>query len=467
MEHPQIERVHHTWIHSERTVPVRFVRPLLQFTRTAASGGIVLIIAAIAALVWANAPFGETYETFWNTHLDISLGAFHLEESLKEIVNDGLMAIFFFVVGLEIKREIVVGDLADRRQAALPAIAALGGMVVPALIFVFFVIGEGGEASRGWGIPMATDIAFSLGVASLLGARVSVQAKLFLLALAIADDIGAIAVIAIFYTDDLSMGWLALTIVGLVAIAIAQRVGIRSQGLYLILALFAWFCTLESGVHATLAGVAIAFLTPIRPWYSDDEFYRRTKRIVDRYELDSHAPRRRERVDFNALQLAKVASESVSPLDRAEVAFTPWSSFVILPVFALANAGVRFMDLDVGEAITSPVALGVAVGLVVGKVVGVTSATYLGVRSGLGRLPAGTTWSHVVGLAALAGIGFTVSLFITELAFTDAGLLSAAKIGIFLGSGVAGLIGYIALRTAKAPGPVQRESEPADVVTTT
>ncbi len=457
MKQPKVERVHHTWIHSERAVPARFMRPLLRFTRTASAGGIVLLIAAAAALIWANAPFGETYETFWNTHVDISVGAFHLEESLKHLVNDGLMAIFFFVVGLEIKREIAVGDLADRKQAALPAIAALGGMVVPALVYVMFVLGEPGEATRGWGIPMATDIAFSLGVASLLGARVSVQAKLFLLALAIADDIGAIAVIAVFYTDDLSMGWLALAIGALAVIAIAQRIGIRSQGFYFIAALVAWFFTLESGVHATLAGVAVAFLTPIRPWYSDAEYYRRTKWIVDQYELDSTAPRQRERVDFNALQLAQIASESVSPLDRAEVQFTPWSSFVILPVFALANAGVRFVGLDVGDAITSPVALGIAFGLVVGKTFGVTAATYLGVRSGLGKLPTGTTWPQIFGLAGLAGIGFTVSLFITELAFTDATLLSAAKLGIFLGSGVAGIVGYLALRSGKPP-----TSPPAD-----
>jgi NhaA family Na+:H+ antiporter len=468
MEHPQVERVHDTWVHSDRPVPVRFVRPLLQFTRVAASGGIVLIIAAIAALVWANAPFGETYDRFWNNHLNIELGAFHFDESLKELVNDGLMAIFFFVVGLEIKRELVVGDLADRRSATLPAIAALGGMVVPALIFVLFVIGAGGEASRGWGIPMATDIAFSLGVASLLGSRVSVQAKLFLLALAIADDIGAIAVIAIFYTSDLSLTWLGLAILSLVVIWVAQRVGIRSLAVYLILALAVWFFTLESGVHATLAGVAVAFLTPIRPFYSDSEYYRRTKWIVDQYELDSHAPRRRERVDFNALQLAKVANESVSPLDRAEVAITPWSSFVILPLFALANAGVRFVGLDVGEAVTSPVALGVAIGLIVGKTVGVTGATYLGVRSGLGRLPAGTTWTHILGLASLAGIGFTVSLFITELAFTDEALLTAAKLGIFIGSGVAGLVGYVALRTAKAPSsPPPADDDLEDAVAAT
>jgi NhaA family Na+:H+ antiporter len=457
MKLPKVERVHHTWIHSDRTVPARFMRPFLRFTRTASAGGIVLLVAAVAALVWANAPFGETYETFWETHVEINLGAFHFDESLKHLVNDGLMAIFFFVVGLEIKRELVVGDLADRKQAALPAIAALGGMVVPALLYVMFVLGEPGEATRGWGIPMATDIAFSLGVASLLGARVSVQAKLFLLALAIADDIGAIAVIAVFYTDDLSLTWLALAIGVLALISIAQRVGIRSQGVYLILALIAWFFTLESGVHATLAGVAIAFLTPIRPWYSDAEYYRRTKWIVDQYDLDSHAPRQRERVDFNALQLAKIATESVSPLDRAEVQFTPWSSFVILPIFALANAGIRFVGLDVGEAITSPVALGIAFGLVLGKTVGVTFATYLGVRSGMGKLPPGTTWTQILGLAALAGIGFTVSLFITELAFTDTALLSAAKLGIFLGSGVAGVVGYMALRTGKPP-----TSPPAD-----
>ena len=444
-------RIHQTWVNSDRRVPTRFVRPFVRFTEIAASSGIVLLVAAVAAIVWANGPFGDSYETFWNTHVELSIGSFHFNESLKHVVNDGLMAIFFFVVGLEIKREIVVGDLKDRKQAALPAIAALGGMVVPALIFVAFVAGTGGEATRGWGIPMATDIAFSIGVISLLGSRVSTGAKLFLLALAIADDIGAIAVIAIFYTSDLSLTFLAAAIVGLGIIYFAQRVGIRAPGFYWALGLAVWFFVFESGVHATLAGVALAFLTPIDAWYSDDEYFQRSRWILDRYDMESGTPRRRERVDASALTLASVARESVAPLDRLEGSLHPWSAFVVIPIFALANAGVRIVDLDFAEAATSPVALGVGVGLLVGKIVGISLATWIAVVTGVGKLPKRTQWRDMFGLAALAGIGFTVSLFITELAFTDNTFIDQAKIGIFIGSGLAGIVGYTILRMAKTP----------------
>ncbi len=450
-------RVHQTWIHSDRQIPTRFVRPLLEFTHIEASGGVVLLIAAVAALIWANAPFGESYDRFWDFHITLEAGDFTLDESLRHIVNDALMAIFFFVVGLEIKRELVVGDLRDRKRAALPAIAALGGMVVPAAIYVAFVAGTGGEATQGWGIPMATDIAFSIGVVSLLGTRVSVGAKLFLLALAIVDDIGAIAVIAIFYTSDLSLGWLVLGVGGLVAIAVASRVGIRNQAFYVIAGIAVWFFVFESGVHATLAGVALGLMTPVMPWYSDEEYYTRSGLILSRYQMDAAGPRSRERLDQEALDLASIARESISPLDRLEHALHPWSSFVVVPLFALANAGVRFVDIDAVDLLTSSVTLGVAVGLVVGKFAGISLATWIAVRTGIGRLPARTGWTQVAGLALLAGIGFTVSLFITELAFEDALLSDAAKIGIFIGSTAAGVLGYTLLRRGATPSEALEE----------
>jgi NhaA family Na+:H+ antiporter len=444
-------RIHETWLNSDRRVPTRFVRPFVRFTEISASSGIILLVAAVVALFWANGPFGDSYEHFWETHLELSIGSLHFNESLKHVVNDGLMAIFFFVVGLEIKRELIVGDLRDRKQAALPAIAALGGMVVPALIFVAFVAGTGGEATRGWGIPMATDIAFSIGVISLLGTRVSAGAKLFLLALAIADDIGAIAVIAIFYTSDLSFAFLGAALAGLAAIYIAQRIGIRATGFYWVLGLAIWFFVFESGVHATLAGVALGFLAPIRAWYSDDEYIQRARWILDRYDMESATPPLGERVDASALTLASVARESVAPLDRLERTLHPWSAFVVIPIFALANAGVRVVDMDFGAAATSPVALGVGLGLLVGKIVGISLATWIAVVTGVGRLPRRTGWRDMFGLAALAGIGFTVSLFITELAFTTDTLIDQAKIGIFIGSGLAGIVGYTFLRRAKTP----------------
>ena len=452
MAEPPSNLNHDTWLTSDRPVPSRFVRPVLRFTSIEAAGGIVLLVGAVAALVWANAPFGESYATFWNTPLNLEIGeAIHLDESLKDFVNDALMTIFFFVVGLEIKRELAVGELRDRKRAALPAIAALGGMVVPALIYLAFVIGEPGEATRGWGIPMATDIAFSVGVISLLGARVSVGAKLFLLALAIADDIGAIAVIAIFYTQDLAAGWLVASLLALASIFVAGRVGIRSSLFYIVAGVVAWFFLFESGVHATLAGVALGFLTPAAAWYSDSDYFDRANWILSQRQMDEAAPRSVERVDDHALTLANIAKESVPPLNRLERALHPWSSFVVVPIFALANAGVRFSDIDVGAAVTSSIALGVGAGLVIGKIVGITGATWIAVRLDLGRLPPRTGWRQVVGLAALAGIGFTVSLFIAELAFSSADLADRAKLGIFIGSTVAGIAGYLLLRSSPTP----------------
>ncbi|MDJ0960699.1 MAG: Na+/H+ antiporter NhaA [Acidimicrobiia bacterium] len=458
------ERLHDTWLTSTRAVPSRFVRPLLQFTHIEAAGGVVLLVAAIAALLWANLGFfGDSYDHFWETHLHITIGNFEFDESFKHIVNDALMAIFFFVVGLEIKRELVVGELNDPRRAALPAIAALGGMIVPAAIYVAFNAGT--EAVNGWGIPMATDIAFSVGVLSLLGRRVSVGAKLFLLALAIADDIGAIAVIAIFYTSDLATGWLLAAIGGLAVVAFSSRIGIRAQSYYWVIGAVVWFFVFESGVHATLAGVALGFLTPVRAWYSDNDYYKRSTWILTQFDMDNASPDRRAKVDQHALALSSIARESVSPLDRLERQLHPWSSFVIVPLFALANAGVRFTDIDVVEAATSAVSLGVALGLIVGKTVGIAVFTWLAVRLGLGKLPKRTGWQQIFGLAALAGIGFTVSLFITELAFQEGAdvaiLTDRAKIGIFIGSTVAGVLGWWLLkRGSQTPPPVGPSDTP-------
>ncbi len=461
---PETERVHETWIHSDRRIPKGFVRPIMRFTQLEASSGSILLMAAAVALIWANAPFGETYKEFWDTHVHFEIGAFHFEESLKHIVNDALMAIFFFVVGLEIKRELVVGELRDPKKAALPAIAALGGMIVPAGIYLLFVAGQGGEAGQGWAIPMATDIAFSVGVISLLGKRVSTGAKLFLLALAIADDIGAIMVIAIFYTDDLAMLWLALGILGLVGVYLAQRAGIRSMLFYWVTGIVIWFFIFESGVHATLAGVALGLLTPVFPLYSEDDYQRRTSWILGRFEMNRAAPNHRERLDYDAMQMAAVASESIAPLDRLEHQLAPWSSFLIVPLFALANAGVRFADFEngVADALTSPVTLGVMLGLLAGKLIGISLATWVAVRAGIGKLPLHTGWSQIIGLAALAGIGFTVSMFVTELAFTDPNLADSAKIGIFIGSGVAGILGYTLLRRGKTPESSPPQFEEAD-----
>lgn len=439
------ERLPPTWVESDRVIPTRFARPLLRFTQLEAASGIVLLAAAIVAVLWANLGiFGDSYTRFWETQLDFSLGGFHVEEDLKHIVNDGLMTIFFFVVGLEIKRELRIGDLRDPKAAALPAIAALGGMIAPALLYLAFNAGT--DAARGWGIPMATDIAFAVGVVALLGSRVPSTAKLFLLALAIADDIGAIVVIAVFYTDDLSLPWLAIALALLMIIYGAKRNNVRNFGFYWVVGIAVWFAVFESGVHATLAGVALGLMTPAGAYYAGREYDRKARETLDLFAADDSTTPAREQVEHEALQLATVAKESVSPLTRLEESIHPWSSFVVIPIFALANAGVVFADIGLADAITSSVSLGVSLGLVAGKIIGITLFTWIALRIGVGVFPRGTGWADIVGLSALAGIGFTVSLFITELAFDNPILADQAKIGIFLGSFVAGVIGYGLLR---------------------
>jgi Na+:H+ antiporter, NhaA family len=443
-----MDRRHQTWATSERFVPQRFVRPFVRFTRIEAASGIVLLAATIVALIWANSRWSATYFEILDTRLVIEFGPFHFDETILHLINDGLMAIFFFVVGLEIKRELVLGDLRDRRRAALPVVAALGGMVLPALLYILITFDSGGEALRGWGIPVATDIAFAVGVVALLGSRVPSGAKLFLLTLAIADDIGAITVIAIFYTEDVSLTYLALAIGGLVLVRVATTVGIRSLAFYVPVAVLIWFLTLESGVHATLAGVALGFLTPAKPMYPAAEFDRRARAILDSFPEEPDTSESREHADHEALLLSGVSSEAVSPLSRLEYRLQTWSSFVVIPLFALANAGVDFRGMDIGRALTSDVALGVAVGLVVGKTLGVSVFSFIAVKAGLGRLPEQTGWRHIISLAAVAGIGFTVALFVTSLAFRDPALIDLAKVGIYAGSLIAGVLGFALLSRA-------------------
>ncbi|MBW3562028.1 MAG: Na+/H+ antiporter NhaA [Actinobacteria bacterium] len=446
-----------TWSQSDRFVPERFVQPVLRFMRTEASGGILMLVAALAALLWANSAFGDSYTSFWDTQLNIEIpGVLHLEHTLQEWVNDALMVIFFFVVGLEIKRELVIGELSDPREAVMPAVAAVGGMVVPALIYLLFAGGT--EASHGWGIPMATDIAFAVGVISLVGSRVPIGAKLFLLALAIVDDIGAILVIAVFYTDDLALGWLAVAAVALVAIVAMKRMAVRSMALYVIGGTVVWFAFLESGVHATIAGVILALLTPARPFYLPDDFADAARSLVDKvdeYAGDPHLPEdrhTRDRIQSLLQDVSRLSTETVAPLDRLEHRLEPWSSFLVVPIFAFANAGVRISGDAISGALGNPVLLGVAVGLLAGKVVGVTGATWIAVELGLGRLPRNTTWRHIIGLGLMAAIGFTVALFVTALAFEDPTFTDSAKIGIFIASLIAGVSGFLWLRAIPEPG---------------
>jgi NhaA family Na+:H+ antiporter len=435
------------WSRSSRLVPRRVVQPLRRFAEEEAAGGVVMLAAAVAALLWANSPWHESYVRLWDTHLAIDLGdVLHLDHlTLKDWVNDLLMALFFFVVALEIKRELVRGELRDPRAAALPALAALGGMVVPALIYVAF--NAGGPGADGWGIPMATDIAFAVGVVTLAGSRIPAGAKLFLLTLAIVDDLGAIGVIAIFYTDDLSFGWLAIAGVMVAAAAVIRRVDVRSLVPYVALAAVAWVAMLESGVHATLTGVAFGLLTPAAAFFDRGNFVAVGRRLLDRIEHEAEGDNYEEEETQSSLRdLDRFATEAAAPLDRLEHLLGPWSAFVVVPIFAFANAGVRLSGETIGDAVSSPVTIGIAVGLVLGKMIGVFSFTWAAVQAGVGRLPAGVTSAHLLGVSIIAGIGFTVALFVANLSFTDPHLTDMAKIGILSASLVAGVLGYAVLR---------------------
>lgn len=449
--------VRHTWSESDRFVPRAMVQPLQRLLRHETAGGIVMLLAAVAAIVWANSPWSQSYLDLWATPLRVELGdVLHIDHlSLQAWVNDALMTVFFLLVGLEIKREAVHGQLQDVRSVALPVIAALGGMVVPAA--VFWAFNASGAGIDGWGIPMATDIAFAVGVVTLLGSRVPLAAKVFLLTLAIADDIGAIVVIAIFYTGDLSLGWLLTALVGLAAIFAMRRADVQALAPYLAVGSVVWLALLESGVHATLAGVALGLLTPAWPLRSPRRYPREARRLLDGIERAYY-----DRVvtgdefvhnEHLIAEVARLSMHTTSPLERLERALSPWVAYVIVPVFALANAGVPLTSDAVGGLVSDPVTVGVTLGLLVGKPVGVLAAAYLAVRLGIGRLPEATSWRQMAGLGVCAGIGFTVALFVTSLSFTDPTLADSAKVGILAGSLLAGLAGYLLLRTGSPTPP--------------
>jgi Na+:H+ antiporter, NhaA family len=419
--------------HDSGQTGTRLIRPLVDFLHTEAAGGVALVVAAVVAMAWANSPWQASYEWLWTTHLAITVGDFGIDLDLRHWINDGLMAVFFFVIGLEIKRELVEGELRDPRRAALPAVAAVGGMVVPALLYL--AVNAGGEGAAGWGIPMATDIAMAVGVLSLLGRRVPASLKLFLLALAIVDDIGAILVIAIFYSKGIEVDALMVTI-GLGGAVLAMRVaGIRPVLTYVAVGIGMWLALHESGLHATLVGVILGLMTPTRPF--------RQAQLIDESQLtDLSTP-------SAARETATLARESVSVVEWLEHRLHPWTSFVIVPLFALANAGVPLSAAALSTAATSPITHGVVLGLVVGKLVGVASFTWLTVTVGLGLLPADVDRRGLLGVAALAGIGFTVSIFVTGLAFDDPGLQDEAKVGILAASLVAAVIGSVILVRAR------------------
>ncbi len=435
---------------ADSTVVERVTAPLHRFMRSAPAGGIVLLVCAAIAIAWANSPWAHSYHALWETPLTLAVGSAGAQLTLHQVINDGLMAVFFFLVGLEIKREVLVGELASLRQAALPVSAALGGMAVPALLFT--AVNAGGAGSSGWGIPMATDIAFALGVLALLGDRVPSSLRVFLSALAIADDMGAVLVIALFYSGGVAWGALAAAAALLALSALANAAGVRAPWAYALIGAALWAAVLVSGVHATVAGVLLALTIPSRTRIDEGAFLRGARQTLDDFH-DARTPASTvlsSRAHQEALhQLEELTEQAQPPLARLEHGLTGVVNFGIMPLFALANAGVSLHGAT--GLIGTPVAIGVLLGLVLGKPIGITLAAWLAVKLGFAARP-DAGWRMIHGVAWLGGIGFTMSLFIAGLAFGGAApLLTSAKLGTFLASVIAGVVGWLLLRSSAPP----------------
>lgn len=432
----------------------KLLQPFEAFFKGQASGGLLLVGATVLALILANSPLRQVYHGLWATHLTIGFDDFGLSKSLSHWINDGLMAVFFFVVGLEIKREFLAGELASPRKAALPIAAALGGMLIPALIYA--LVNHQGPAAQGWGIPMATDIAFALGVLALLGDRIPRSLAIFLTAVAIVDDLGAVLVIALFYTSELSLPALGLVVLFLLLLIICNRLGLQHPNWYALIGLALWIAMLKSGVHASVAGVLIGATIPVRPRYLEADFLSRSSSLFERYRSIGSIPgpfHKAERLG-TLLALERTCHDAMSPLQRMEHIMHPWVIFGVMPIFALANAGISLSLDDLQASAGNAVTLGVALGLLLGKPFGIVLFSWLAVRCGLADLPSTVVWRQVFGVGILAGIGFTMSLFITNLAFSTPQLVADAKVGIFAASLVAGVLGYLLLARGPAhPSP--------------
>ena len=429
-----------------RTPIDRFRQPFESFMGSQIAGGILLFVAAVVAMIWANSAWAEAYHDLWAHRVVIGFDQWRMDLNLHHWINDGLMAMFFFVVGLELKREMVDGELSRPRDAMLPLAAALGGMFVPAGIYL--LLNPSGPAQAGWGIPMATDIAFALGIMALLGKRVPVALKVFLTTLAVADDLGAVLVIAFFYTSEISMLSLVIGAAVLGVMILGNRLGVRNPWFYAFFGIGGlWTAFLLSGVHATIAGVLAAFTIPAVPKVREELFVRRMRMYLTRF-ADRNAPEKGIRSSGQMHDLGsmtRLSAYAATPLQHLERTLHPLVTFVVLPLFALANAGVE-LPADVGSALADPVTLGVGLGLLLGKPVGVLLASFLMVRLAGAQLGAGVTWRHMIGAGVLAGIGFTMSLFVNELAFPGSPEFAVeAKLGILLASTLAGLLGYLLL----------------------
>lgn len=426
----------------------KLLNPFHRFIHQEFTGGIVLFVSVVVAIVWANSAWSDSYHHLWETSFSVSFAGKTLDYPLHIWINDGLMALFFFVIGLELKREFRSGELSTAKKAALPMVAALGGMLIPALIYV--VINWNEPTQKGWGIPMATDIAFALALLSLAGKRIPLSVKVFLSALAVADDLGAVLVIAFFYTADIS--FLPLLIAGLflIVLALGNYLGVRSVAFYLIIGIIVWIGFLFSGVHATIAGVLVAFMIPARTKINEKEYVRQTDQYIREFEqaIPLKGDLTTEEQHEIIQKIKGISKDAETPLQKLENNLHPWVSFVIMPLFALANAGM-VINGNFFSTLINPVSLGVMGGLIVGKFVGVFSFTWLMVRFKVAELPDKANWMHVLGVSVLAGVGFTMSLFITGLAFSEEEVIDESKYGILVASVVCGVLGLFILKRAQ------------------
>ena len=420
-------------------------KPFQWFFNKEVSGSTLLLLAAISAAILANSRYHELYEHLLHLHISFSIGTFNYSSSLQHFINDGLMALFFFTVGLEIKREILVGELATTKMALLPIVAAGGGMMIPGLIYVVFNYGKPGIT--GWGIPVATDIAFSLGVIAILGRNLPIGLRIFLSTFAIADDLGAVIIIAVFYTKSISITFLFAAMGCALILVVANLLYVRLIAFYVIMGVVTWACVLGSGVHATIAGVVVAMLVPARGKYDMVRFISVVRRIINKMHTNRDIDGQWFSIFIkpehlnNVQELETACHDVATPLQRMEHALLPSVIFGILPLFAFFNAGLSFDDMPVTNAVLNPVALGCFIGLLIGKPIGIGLASYLAVRLGVATLPLNVKWNHIIGAGMLGGIGFTMSLFIAGLSFTDTYLLNCSKLGVFSGSILSALAG--------------------------
>jgi Na+:H+ antiporter, NhaA family len=428
------------------------ISPFVRFARTEAAGGIVLLASTVLALAWSNSPWRHSYHDVFETQLTVGFGRFVVTANRHHWINDGLMSLFFFLVGLEIKREFLIGELSSLRKAAFPFIAALGGVVAPALIY--FAMARDPQLLRGWAIPISTDIAFTLGLLAILGSRIPIGLRVFVTALAIVDDIFAVAVIATFYTAQIHYWSLGLGIAGVLLSLIANILGVRKPAVYAAIGVVVWWAVLNSGVHATVAGILLAFTIPARTFLEKSEFVAQSRWLLDRLEAAPPHSFEEHSILHTLEQKAELAD---SPLHRIENGLQPWISFLVMPLFAMANAGVDITN-SLSGALRHPVSFGIVLGLFAGKPAGIWLSSVLAAKTGIAMPPANVTWRQMFGAAWLCGIGFTMSLFVAGLAFADDSLLSTSKVAILGASVLCGICGSLTLVKSGGTGMEQAES---------